>query len=71
VEVCKGSTASHESDMGLSHTNAISPLCCAGGDLSVIMERSKDVGIRNAKVRAPLNCSCTARLQDISTTAQY
>jgi len=50
VEVCKGSTASHESDMGLSHTNAISPLCCAGGDLSVIMERSKDVGIRNAKI---------------------
>lgn len=50
MEVCKGSTASHESDMGLSHTNAISPLCCAGGDLSVIMERSKDVGIRNAKI---------------------
>lgn len=50
MEVCKGSTTSNESDMGLSHTNAISPMCRAGGDLSVTMERSKDVGIRNAKI---------------------
>lgn len=57
MEVCEGSDASCEGDMGIFNADAIFTLCRTGGDLSIAMERSEHFGVGNAEVRASV-CSC-------------
>lgn len=52
MEVCKGTITTNESDMGLSHANAIFALCSTCGNNLITMEGSQHVGFRDAKVRA-------------------
>lgn len=50
MEVCKGSTPPNESDMGVSHEDAVPVVCSAGGYRFITMERSEHIGVRNAKI---------------------
>ncbi len=68
MEVCEGSTTSHESDMGLSHANTIPTVCRTGRHLLIVMERSAHIGIGNAKVGAPF---VAAEPQKLFTPADY
>jgi hypothetical protein len=52
VEVCEGTITTNESDMGISHANAIFALCSTRGNNLITMEGSQHIGFRNAKVRA-------------------
>ncbi len=53
MEVCKGSTTSHESDMGVPYTNAIFIMCGVGRNSFITMEGSEHICGGNAKVGAP------------------
>lgn len=50
MEVCEGTTPTHESDMGIPNADAISIVCSIGGDSFITMERSEHISIGNAKV---------------------
>jgi hypothetical protein len=51
VEVCEGTTPTHESDMGIPHTDAILTMRGTRRDNLITMERSSHISRRNAKVR--------------------
>ena len=53
MEVCKGKSTPNESDMGVSHTDAIFIVPGTGRNNFTLMEGSEDISVGNAKVRAP------------------
>ena len=68
MEVCKGTSATDEGDMGLSNPDAVSFMSSTGRNSGVIMARSKHISVGNAKVGIPF---AAAEPQKLFTTADY
>lgn len=52
MEVCKGTTATNKSDMGIPYADAISAVCSSRWHHLATMERGEHIGVGNAKVSA-------------------
>ena len=53
MEVCQSKSASNESDMGIFDADAILIVPGTGRNSHTTMEGGENIGIRDAKVRAP------------------
>lgn len=53
MEVCESKFTSNQSDMDLSHTDAIFIMPSTGRNRIFTMEQCEHIGVRNAKVRTP------------------
>lgn len=70
MEVCEGTTATYQSDMGLLDADTVFVMRGTCGHSLITMERSVHIGLRDAKVSEPLE-GADAPLSSIVTIREY